>query len=154
MPILVLGWMTSERIGVKLEHAHPTGSALHQKIVMIDDALAFCGGIDMTADRWDTLEHLDEAARRVRLDTKRRYGPRHDAKTAIDGDAARALEELVRDRWKQATGEDIPLSPAVSGAWPEGLDPSMTDVGLAIARQFRITAVEHPSARSRRPASR
>ena len=31
----------------------------HQKIVVIDDCLAFCGGIDMTSARWDTREHLD-----------------------------------------------------------------------------------------------
>lgn len=32
----------------------PAGAAHHQKIVVIDDALAFYGGIDITTDRWDT----------------------------------------------------------------------------------------------------
>ncbi len=134
MPLVVLDWLTSARIRFKLDHAHPTGSALHHKIVVIDDALAFCGGIDITADRWDTREHLDDDPRRVRPTTKRHYGPWHDVTTAVDGDAARALGELARNRWKQATGEDIPWSPAVSGAWPKGLKPSMTEVDVAISR--------------------
>jgi phospholipase D1/2 len=100
-PMMVLDWMTHKRIRLKLDSAHPTGAAHHQKIVVIDDALAFCGGIDMTADRWDTRAHLDDDPHRVRPTTKRRYGPWHDATTAVDGDAARALGELARARWKK-----------------------------------------------------
>lgn len=133
-PLMVLDWMTSSRIRFKLDHAHPMSATHHQKIVVIDDALAFCGGIDMTADRWDTRAHLDADPHRVRPTTRRRYGPWHDVTTAVDGDAARALGELARDRWKRATGEDIPPAPAVEHAWPAGLDPSMTDVDVAISR--------------------
>lgn len=133
-PLVVLNWLTSKRIRFKLDHAHPTGSAHHQKIVVIDDSLAFCGGIDMTADRWDTREHLDDDPRRVRPTTKRRYGPWHDVTTAVDGDAARALGELARDRWKRATDEDIPQSPTVSDAWPAVLQPTLTKVDVAISR--------------------
>jgi phospholipase D1/2 len=133
-PMMVLDWMTHKRIRLKLDHAHPSGSAHHQKVVVIDDALAFCGGIDMTADRWDTRAHLDDDPHRVRPTTKRRYGPWHDATAAVDGDAARALGVLARDRWTRATGKEIPPSPAVDGAWPEGLEPSMTEVDVAISR--------------------
>ena len=65
-PMLVFDWMTNSRIRFKLDHAHPPGATHHQKIVVIDDALAFCGGIDMTADRWDTREHRDEDPHRTR----------------------------------------------------------------------------------------
>jgi len=133
-PMLVFDWMTNSRIRFKLDHAHPPGATHHQKIVVIDDALAFCGGIDMTADRWDTREHRDEDPHRTRPTTKRLYGPWHDMTTAVDGDAARALGDLARDRWKRATGEVLEPAPPVSGAWPEGLDPSMTDVDVAISR--------------------
>ncbi|MFD0464813.1 hypothetical protein ACFQY9_26225 [Microvirga aerilata] len=44
-----------------MDGAHPPGAAHHHKIVVIDDAVAFCGGIDMTGDRWDTPEHRDNA---------------------------------------------------------------------------------------------
>src|SRR5512134_2670071 len=59
-PVFILDWMTGKRLRFKLDSAHPVGAAHHQKIIVIDDALAFCGGIDMTADRWDTREHLDD----------------------------------------------------------------------------------------------
>lgn len=133
-PMMVLDWMTSKRIRFKLDHAHPAGATHHQKIVVIDDVLAFCGGIDMTADRWDTRAHLDDDPRRVRPTSKRSYDPWHDATTAVDGDAARALGELARDRWKRATGEELAPPPATAAIWPDSLPPSMTDVDVAISR--------------------
>jgi len=143
-PMMVLDWMTHSRIRLKLDTAHPSAAAHHQKIVVIDDALAFCGGIDMTADRWDTRAHLDEDPHRIRPTTRRRYGPWHDATTAVDGDAARALGELARERWKRATGEVLEPPPPVDSAWPDGLDPSMTDVQVAISRTVPAHA-GHPA---------
>jgi len=138
-PLVILDWLTDDRIRFKLDGAHPAGSAHHQKIVVIDDTLAFCGGIDMTADRWDTREHLDEHPERIRPTTRRRYGPWHDVSTAVDGEVARALGEMARERWKRATGEDIEPPPPMESAWPEGLDPSFRDVDVAVSR----TAPEH-----------
>lgn len=138
-PLVILDWMSDERIRFKLDGAHPTGSAHHQKIVVIDDAVAFCGGIDMTADRWDTREHLDDNPERVRPTSRRRYGPWHDVSTAVDGKVAQALGELARDRWKRATGEDLELPPPMESAWPEGLEPSLRDVDVAVSR----TVPEH-----------
>ena len=42
----------------RLDGAHPRALVHHQKMVVIDDALAVCGGIDMTADRRDTRDRL------------------------------------------------------------------------------------------------
>lgn len=133
-PLAILNWMTDKRIHFKLDGAHPVGAAHHQKIAVIDDALAFCGGIDMTAGRWDTRDHMDDNPNRVRPTTRRRYGPWHDVTTAVDGDAARALGQLARERWKRATGEELEPPPPTDSAWPEGLDPSFRDVDVAISR--------------------
>jgi len=65
-PLTVLNWLTSDRIHFRLDGAHPRGAAQHHKIAVIDDVLAFCGGIDMTSDRWDTRNHVDHDARRKR----------------------------------------------------------------------------------------
>jgi len=111
--LVMLDWMSSERVRFKLDGSHPAGSAHHQKIAVVDDCLAFCGGIDITADPWDTREHLDDNPERVRPTTRRRYGPWHDVSTAVDGDVARALGELARERWKRATGEDLAPPPPV-----------------------------------------
>src|SRR3546814_17164999 len=78
-----LRWARRRNITFKFDSAHPIGAAHHQKIVVIDDALAFCGGIDMTADRWDTSAHLDDDPRR-RRPSGRFYGAWHDATVALD----------------------------------------------------------------------
>ncbi|WP_347919250.1 phospholipase D-like domain-containing protein [Paracoccus marcusii] len=132
-PLAILDWMTDDRIHFKLDAAHPAGSAHHQKIVVIDDALAFCGGIDMTGDRWDTREHLDTHPHRVRPTTRRPYPPWHDVSTAMDGPAAKALGELARERWRRATGETL-TPPTPTDVWPDGLTPLFHDVDVAIAR--------------------
>jgi phospholipase D1/2 len=123
-----------ERIAFKLDGAHPPGAAHHHKIVVIDDAVAFCGGIDMTGDRWDTSEHRDDDPRRRRPFTRRAYGPWHDATTAVSGAAAKALGEHARERWKHASGEVLAPPPAGSDPWPDELAADMTDVAVAIAR--------------------
>ena len=132
-PLAILDWMTSRRISFRLDGAHPRGAAHHQKIVVIDDVLAFCGGIDMTADRWDTRAHRDRDPRR-RRPSGRRYGPWHDASTAVDGDVARALGELARDRWRLASGEELEPPPGRTAIWPSSVSPAFRDVDVAIAR--------------------
>ena len=139
-PLLLLSWMLSRRIHFRLDGNHPAGACHHQKIVVIDDQLAFCGGIDSTVGRWDTEDHLDNDPRRDEPDG-RRYGPWHDATMAVDGDAARALGDLARMRWQAATGETItpPPSDAVV-PWPKSLEPDMRDVAVGIARTWPKTA--------------
>lgn len=133
-PLRLADWLAGDQISLKLDHAHPSGSAHHQKIVVIDDVLAFCGGIDATADRWDTREHLDVNPRRKRPTTGRSYDPWHDATVALDGAAANALAQLVRDRWERATGETIDPAPATPPHWPKDLPPTMEIVRVAISR--------------------
>jgi phosphatidylserine/phosphatidylglycerophosphate/cardiolipin synthase-like enzyme len=101
---------------------------------VIDDAFAFCGGIDMTAERWDTREHRDKDEHRRRPTTRRRYRPWHDASMAVDGPLAAALGELARERWKAAGGKPIRAPSGGSDPWPEELEPNFHDVDVAIAR--------------------
>lgn len=140
-PITVARWALHKRIHVRLDSAHPFGGSHHQKIVVIDDCLAFCGGIDITGHRWDTREHLDDDPRRIGP-RRERYGPWHDATMALSGPAARALDELARYRWRCATGETLPEIGRVSPAWPTGLEPHFQDVDVALAR----TCPEHGDA--------
>jgi phosphatidylserine/phosphatidylglycerophosphate/cardiolipin synthase-like enzyme len=132
-PVFILDWMTGKRLRFKLDSAHPIGAAHHQKIIVIDDALAFCGGIDMTVDRWDTRAHLDEDPHR-RKPNGHPYGPWHDATTAVDGGVARALGDLARERWRHGCGERLEPAPGESDPWPEDLSPTLEQVEVAIAR--------------------
>ena len=54
LPVLSLQWRTPPQIELCLDDVLPIGSSHHQKIVVIDDALAFSGGLDLTIRRWDT----------------------------------------------------------------------------------------------------
>jgi len=131
---LKFDWMTDPRIRFQLDGTHPVGASHHQKIVVIDDAVAFVGGLDLTTHRWDTSEHLAEDPRRV-TPSEENYGPYHDVQVAIEGEAAGSLAELVRERWRRANGQKIdhpPLSDV--DPWPEDLSPDLTDVRLGIAR--------------------
>ena len=132
-PIFILDWMTSKRLRFKLDRAHPIGAAHHQKIVVIDDSLAFCGGIDMTVGRWDTREHVDDDPRRTKPNGKP-HAAWHDATTAVDGAVARALGDLVRERWRHGCGERLEPAPGGTDPWPAGLTPTLEQVDVAIAR--------------------
>ncbi len=131
--LTVLRWMRHRRIQTKLDGHHPTGGSHHQKIVVIDDCFAFCGGIDMTGDRWDTRAHSDGEPRR-RKPNGRPYKPWHDATSAVEGPVAAALGELARERWQMAGGRPIaPVGP-VDDCWPDELPVDFTDIDVKIAR--------------------
>jgi phosphatidylserine/phosphatidylglycerophosphate/cardiolipin synthase-like enzyme len=130
----VAKWALHKQIEFKLDGAHPVGCSHHQKIVVIDDKMAACGGIDMTADRWDTREHLDGDLRRKRPNGKL-YGPWHDCTMLVEGDAAAVLAELSRTRWVTAGGEPMEPCPAdAASPWPEFLDAEYQFVEMGIAR--------------------
>jgi phosphatidylserine/phosphatidylglycerophosphate/cardiolipin synthase-like enzyme len=131
-PVPLLNQITSKRIHFAIDGAHPTGSVHHQKIAVIDDAVAFCGGIDLTVDRWDTRAHEHDS--RGRRTLGRSYGPRHEVAAAVDGAAARALGEQARDRWHTATAQSLAAVDAKHATWPTKLDPSLRDVDVGIAR--------------------
>ncbi|MEX2451971.1 MAG: phospholipase, partial [Rhodospirillales bacterium] len=65
LPVLNFAWRTPARVRVCLDDYLPLGACHHQKIVVIDDSLAFCGGLDLTIRRWDTRDHDPENSRRV-----------------------------------------------------------------------------------------
>ena len=132
-PVTVARWALHKRINVKLDGAHPFGGSHHQKIAVIDDCLAFCGGIDITCHRWDTRDHLDDDPRRVEP-FHGPYMPWHDATMAITGPAAEALDELARERWRCAGGEALPEIKRDAKLWLNGVEPHFTNVDVGIAR--------------------
>ena len=57
-------WFRRRTADFRLDSPGPLGACHHQKVVVIDDAIAFCGGGDIATDRWDSMEHLDGDPRR------------------------------------------------------------------------------------------
>ncbi|HEU4960332.1 MAG TPA: phospholipase D-like domain-containing protein [Sphingomonas sp.] len=131
--LTLVRWLFKRRIHLKLDSVHPTGASHHQKIVIIDDCLAFCGGIDMTDKRWDTRAHPDADPERQDAGGKS-YQPWHDATTALAGPVAQALGELGRERWRRAGGRPIAPPPAVPACWPRDLPADFTQVAVAVSR--------------------
>ncbi len=131
----LIRWWLNPAIDFKFDSAHPLGCSHHQKIIVIDDRFAVCGGIDMTSDRWDTPEHLEQDPRRRHPYGTRLYGPWHDLSMLVEGDAAAALAELSRERWSQAGAAPLlPCAPQADSAWPPGLKAEFRDVEIGIAR--------------------
>ena len=127
-------WWLDRRVTIKWDSTHPLAASHHQKMLVIDDRMAFCGGIDITADRWDTRHHRDQEPFRKRPFTRRSYDPWHDATMAVDAEAAKALGDLARLRWKIATGDQLPPPACKDDPWPERLQPAFRSVPVAIAR--------------------
>lgn len=130
----LIRWSWNSAIFFKFDAAHPLGCSHHQKLVVIDDRFAVCGGIDMTSDRWDTSDHLHEDLRRRRTNGSS-YGPWHDITMMLEGEAARALGELGRRRWHQAGGKPMkPCEAQEESPWPARLVAEFRNVEVGIAR--------------------
>lgn len=148
LPQASFDWFTHPRMCFALDAEHPFGASQHQKIVVVDDRVAFLGGLDLTLDRLDDSSHDPQDPRRRSPDGKP-YAPYHDLQVAVDGAAARAVAEVAEQRWFLATGErlaraadeeptrDTPRGENLSAdddPWPASLAPDLTNVGLGIAR--------------------
>ena len=140
-PLYGLSWKPARHVRLRYDNTQPVGGSHHQKIVVIDDAIAFNGGLDLASRRWDTCDHKPADERRM-VDGKP-YPPFHDVMLAVDGEAARALGRVARERWRNATGETIPgsLPPYDADRWPDGLEPTFRDVTVAVARTVPPTPV-------------
>jgi phospholipase D1/2 len=134
LPRLKLGWRTHRRVHFSLDGGHPVGASHHQKIVVVDDALAFVGGIDLAIKRWDTPAHHADDPRRA--DPRGQpYPPVHDIQMAVDGEAAAALGKLVRQRWERATSRRIgTIHQGRADPWPAFLKPDLENISVAISR--------------------
>ena len=132
-PFFGRSWRKHRRIHFEQDGQHPIGASHHSKIVVIDDALAFVGGIDLAKGRWDTPDHRPEESRRVDWNGDQ-LSPHHDVQMAVDGEAAAVLGELVRERWRLATGRRLKAPNPGANTWPSSMQPDLTDIDIGIAR--------------------
>ena len=134
-PAYKLGWITTPRLQFKMDSAHPTGASHHQKIVVIDNKVAFVGGFDLSKWRWDSSQHAADDPRRIDPDGLP-YPPFHDVQMLVEGEIATALGELASQRWLRATEESVdlpPPSPHIT-PWPPQIKAVLENVNVAISR--------------------
>ncbi|ALU89355.1 phosphatidylserine/phosphatidylglycerophosphate/ cardiolipin synthase protein [Herbaspirillum rubrisubalbicans M1] len=133
------GRSRNKRLHFRTDARHPVGASHHQKIVVIDDKLAFVGGLDLTRCRWDTPDHAIDNPLRCDPDGKP-YAPFHDVQAMVDGEVACALGELARQRWALAGYAErrAQLSAALvlpaEDPWPAALEPDLRDLYIGISR--------------------
>lgn len=133
-PVWVFDWKTSQRIHYYQDNSLPLGASHHQKIVVIDDRIAFVGGIDLTNRRWDVSEHPPYDPRRTDPWGKE-YPPFHDVEILVDGQVATILGELFRTRWYNATGRHLSKPEGVkSDPWPDQFHPDINEIDVAVSR--------------------
>jgi phosphatidylserine/phosphatidylglycerophosphate/cardiolipin synthase-like enzyme len=89
----------------------------HEKIAIVDDRLAFVGGIDLSLLAGDRFDHNSHPARAA-------VGW-HDASALISGPSVRDVADHFAMRWHEVTGESLPA--------PEP-PPADGDVELQIVR--------------------
>lgn len=132
--LVKMDWLTHRRLRFKLDDSHPLGASQHQKIVVIDDVLAFVGGLDVTSQRWDSRDHRPNDPRRSDP-AYASYPPFHDIMALVTGPAARALGDIARRRWAAASGETLRPPPVGDAAslWPPGVPVLMTGVEVALS---------------------
>lgn len=133
LPMYSFGWRTHGRMHYHLDDRHAPGGSHHQKIAVVDGALAFVGGIDFAKGRWDKSEHAPDNEHR-RTPEGEPCPPFHDVQMMVDGDAAAAVAELLRERWSKATGQALVKHAAAEAPWPEGLQPDFEEADVGIVR--------------------
>ena len=82
----------------------------HEKTIVIDDRIAFVGGIDLTTesgDRFDSSAHVARA----------QVGW-HDVSTRLEGPVVSDVARHFRMRWHEVTGERLPDSPPPAPSGP------------------------------------
>ena len=123
-------------IDFRLDGSLPLGASHHQKAIIVDDAVAFCGSCDIGPDRWDTAEHLNPDPRRAKTAKGSTcYDCRHEVMAMVDGAPAATLGALFRERWHRATGAALPEPFAhEADVWPDHVQPDFTGVTVGLSR--------------------
>jgi phosphatidylserine/phosphatidylglycerophosphate/cardiolipin synthase-like enzyme len=94
------GFMRDSKVRCVLDSRERTLHCHHEKIVVVDDEVAFVGGIDFTAlqgDRHDSTAHVPD----------RPLGW-HDAATELRGPVVADVARHFAQRWTEVAGETLP----------------------------------------------
>lgn len=134
MQEVVFNWSTSGRLNFRFDGKHAIGASQHQKYTVIDGAIAFLGGMDFAAGRWDDRRHLAQNPERANPDG-RRYAPYHDMQAYFTGPLVNTLSRMFEERWKLTAGNEIKLPAPLEGDYlPTGIGTPIRARKAALSR--------------------
>ena len=101
--------MRGSNVQCVLDARERTMHCHHEKVIVIDDEIAFVGGIDLSdlsGDRWDHNDHPPRGSTGW-----------HDVSTRLRGPIVADVAQHFRDRWQDVTGETMaaPITPGPVG---------------------------------------
>ena len=141
---LRLGWWMPRGVHFGFDDRHPIGASHHQKVIVVDDCLAFSGSLDITSHRWDTSEHRPVEPHRLTTSGKP-YTPYHEVQALVEGPVAVRLGELARDRWRALGARHLPpIARTTRTIWPKEFEADIEDVEVAISRTVPGSVTEAP----------
>lgn len=104
-----------DRLRVLVDSTAPTlTSAHHEKIIVIDGKVGFCGGLDLSRGKWDLSTHDYESSLRDSGSE-----PWYDVHVAARGPVVADIERHFRQRWIYATTKNARQARSVKMA-PRG----------------------------------
>ncbi len=134
-------------IHVCMDNILPLSACHHQKIAVIDDEVAYWGGMDVALGRWDFRQHHVQNKHRAdpaqlpHIHEKEHFAPYHDIQAVMSGPAARSLAEWARIRWEKACPKTkiVPISQVkdnndIPYCWPQSDPPDFEDIDVALSR--------------------
>ena len=123
----------------------PLGACHHQKLAVIDDEIAYSGGMDIALGRWDFRSHHPVREERhdpggfMNPEHHTHFGPYHDLMMITAGPVAHKIASWVRHRWKlackcEAIPQRIIETNELPQSWPSADGVDFENVTCAIAR--------------------
>jgi phosphatidylserine/phosphatidylglycerophosphate/cardiolipin synthase-like enzyme len=112
-----------QTVGVEaiVDARFPRFGSHHQKTAIVihqGQPIAYCGGIDLASDRWDTRRHDNDPRR-----TKKDWFAWHDVHARVQGAAAIDIERNFRERWNDPTWPSIVPVPTAGSIIPRPVRP-------------------------------
>ncbi len=96
------------RVHFVFDNRHPLGGSHHEKVCIIDGRIAFCGGIDLCDERWDSPYHLYFDPRRSLTRKAENHGPYHDLAVQVTGPICGEIHKHIQKRWKILSSINFP----------------------------------------------
>ena len=104
-----------KRIHWRMDNCHPPGASHHQKLICVDRAVAFVGGMDLCTSRWDDRQHSAQNAQRCSKEGDSPHGPYHDVQAYVMGNGVDILRGWFCKRWERATRKPLELPDGPTG---------------------------------------